>query len=110
MAIMTIHIYRRADLTPAAFEAHWREVHGPLVRELSAELGIAGYVQILPDADAQAEWDGLALVWFDSRADFARRVATQAGRAAARRLRADEHRFTDVARSASVWGEPRVVI
>lgn len=110
MAVMTIQIHRRADLTPGAFQAHWRDVHGPLVRELSAALGITRYAQILPDLDAQADWDGLALVWFESRADFARLAATESGRAAARRLRADEHQFTDVARATTIWGEAREVI
>jgi uncharacterized protein (TIGR02118 family) len=55
---------RREDLTPAEFQAHWREVHAPLVLSIP---GVRGYVQGRPipgDGD-DPPCDGVAEVWYD---------------------------------------------
>ena len=104
---------RRADVSPAAFRRHWREVHGPLVAGHAATLRIRRYVQThtidsptgraLAASRAGAEaFDGVAELWWDSEADLAEATATPAGQAAGAALFADEARFIDHARSA-IW-------
>ena len=54
---------RREDLSPQAFHRYWREVHGPLVLRIP---GVVGYVQARPmPIDGEAEYDGLAEVWYE---------------------------------------------
>lgn len=108
--VMVVALRRRADISREAFLAHWRDTHAPLVSGLSAALGIAHYAQLHPDEGAQATWDGVALVSFQSRADLERRLATPAGRSAARALRDDEVKFMDTATSTSWWGTEHVVL
>jgi uncharacterized protein (TIGR02118 family) len=109
MALMLIALHRRPDLTHEGFIAYWLETHAPLVRELASTLGITGYAQIHPDPDATL-WDGLAQVRFESRGTLESALTTAPGRAAARRLRADERNFTDLDRSATWWGSEHLVL
>ena len=109
MALMLIALHRRPDLGREAFAAYWLETHAPLVRELASTLGITGYVQIHPHADATL-WDGLAQVRFESRGALERALTTAPGRAAARRLRADERNFVDLDRSVTWWGSERLLL
>ena len=102
--VMVVALRRRVGLSPEAFLTHWRDTHAPLVRGLASDLGIEHYVQLHPEAGAEAGWDGVALVSFQSRADLERRLATPAGRAAARQLRSDEARFLDTVTSITWWG------
>lgn len=99
---------RLPHLTRAQFQAYWRDVHGPLVRERAAALGLTRYEQnhALPE-EAQtrlaaargtpAGFDGVAQLWWDE----APRSPEQ--RDAARRANAelleDEKRFIDLAAS-----------
>lgn len=58
---------RRPDLTVEAFQAHWREVHGPLVARVP---GVRRYVISATRAGAYGAgrspaWDGAALMWFE---------------------------------------------
>jgi len=102
--VMLVALRRRVGLGREAFLTHWRDTHAPLVRGLASDLGIERYVQLHPDAGAEAAWDGVAVVSFRSRADLERRLATPAGRSAARQLRNDEARFLDTAASITWWG------
>jgi uncharacterized protein (TIGR02118 family) len=83
---------RRADLTRAEFADHWTERHAPLA--LQHHVGLADYRQhvvVEPLTDASADVDGIALLGFPSREDFATRFYdSDAGKAA---IRADVARF-----------------
>ncbi len=103
-------VRRLASLTPDEFTAHWLDVHGPLVRERAALLGIRRYEQShtvdSPIGAAMAgargstnPYDGLASLWFDSEEALARSGSTPQARAGAREILADERRFIDLAHS-----------
>ncbi len=96
---------RQPHLGPAEFQAYWRTVHGPLVVERAAVLGICRYVQshTLDDAahaplrtprGTAEPYDGVAELWLAT-------VGTSAlqAREAALALLEDERRFIDLARS-----------
>ena len=97
---------RKPHLGRAEFQAYWRTVHGPLVVECAAVLGIGRYVQshTLDDA-AQAPlrtprgtaepYDGIAELWLDTVGTSAPPQAPEAALA----LLEDERRFIDLARS-----------
>ena len=84
-------VRRRPDLEVAAFQRHWREVHGPLAARIP---GLRRYVQSHTRASAYAAgrrpaWDGVAITWFDST-DAMRAAAATPEYAA---TRADEAAF-----------------
>lgn len=59
---------RREGMSVEEFQAYWRDVHGPLVRNIP---GIRRYIQChtLPesyDAEHPPAWDGVAQLYFDS--------------------------------------------
>jgi uncharacterized protein (TIGR02118 family) len=109
MTVMLIALRRRRDLGREAFLAHWLETHAPLVRALAGDLGIRSYTQFHMEPGS-GPWDGLARVGFASRADLERHLATPAGRAAARALRADERTFVDIDQTATWWASDHVVL
>jgi len=101
---------RRADLTREQFSAYWHGAHGRLGVELARQLGYSRYVQShtlsIPLNDAlrasrggPEPYDGVVELWFDDLAAVERSFGTPEGRAAARRLMADEANFVDVAAS-----------
>jgi uncharacterized protein (TIGR02118 family) len=111
MVVITFLLRRRADLSPEEFHAYWRDRHGPLVASHAETLGIRRYVQLhtldSPVGAAVAasrrcedsDWDGVALIWFDSEAAIVESATTtEAGRAAGAALYEDERRFLDLAR------------
>ncbi len=112
---------RRVHLSREAFLARWLDVHGPLVREHAAALGIRRYVQVhtLPPATfariaaargGPAAYDGVAELWFDSLDAMAAAAATPEGRRAGRVLLDDEREFIEL-KSSPIWlGEPQVVV
>jgi uncharacterized protein (TIGR02118 family) len=67
MVRLITHLKRKPGMTAEEFQLHWRERHGPLVRE---KLGhhIQRYEQY-PPVPGQ-EWDGVAVLWFDQASDF----------------------------------------
>jgi uncharacterized protein (TIGR02118 family) len=81
---------RRADLSPAEFDRHWREQHP---RYVTALPGVRRYVQSPALADKRRAWpyDGLAELWFDSLRDIAAAFASPA----AGPMREDEKRFIE---------------
>lgn len=58
---------RRADMTPEAFRAYWRDVHGPMIAAIP---GVRRYVQyhVRSEIDTRDDdpIDGIAELWFDS--------------------------------------------
>jgi uncharacterized protein (TIGR02118 family) len=90
---------RRPDLTWEEFSHHWRNVHGPLIRDTpETARHIRRYVQhhIRPNPaypDAALPYDGFSEVWFDSMED---RAAMQANPVYQRLMPADEKKFLDL--------------
>ncbi len=112
---------RLPALSRAEFQRYWLEVHGPLVRRHAAVLRIRRDVQAhtLDDAlnaalqagRASGEpFDGVAELWWDSRADFIAATGSEDGRAAGRILLEDEQRFIDPTRSPLFVTEEHALI
>ena len=101
---------RKPGMTREAFQARWLERHGPLVRELRAQLPMMRrYVQSHTLGDAINEplrqgrgtaeaYDGITEVWFDSLEAMGG-DGGEAALDAARRLQEDEADFIDFANS-----------
>lgn len=96
---------RQPHLGRAEFQAYWRTVHGPLVVERAAVLGIRRYVQSHTQGDAAhaplrtprgtvEPYDGIAELWLDAAG-----TTEPQARPAALALLEDERRFIDLARS-----------
>ena len=110
MVVITFLLQRRPDMSSTEFHRYWREQHGPLVASHAHTLGIRRYSQLHATdsptgaAIAQsrgcrpAEWDGIALVWFDSEDALVAAGATPEGQAAGIELLEDERRFIDLPR------------
>ena len=108
MAHLMFCLRRLPHLTRAEFQAYWRDVHGPLVRERAAALGLTRYEQnhALPEA-AQTRlaaargtppgFDGVAQLWWDEAPQSPQQ--REAARIANAQLLADEKRFIDLAAS-----------
>jgi len=110
---ITFCLRRRPDLTAEQFDAYWRETHAPLVRKHADVLRIRRYVQSTRfDSDlagiaatvrgAPEPYDGVAELWFASKADFQAGFATVEGRAAGKELLEDEKRFIDL-KNSPIW-------
>ena len=118
---ITFCLRRRPDLTPAQFDAHWRDEHAPLVRRHARALGIRRYVQSTRfDSDLAAvaarvrgapePFDGVAELWFDSREAMEAGFSTKAGRAAGRALLEDEACFIDLENSPIWFATEREIV
>lgn len=110
MITLTFCLRRLPGLSAAEFRAYWREKHAPLVEEVAGDLGLRRYEQlhtvetplnaVLASSRGGPEaYDGVALLSYDSLEAVADAATTPAGRAAGRRLLADERAFIDLARS-----------
>lgn len=74
MIKLIVAVKRRADMSPEEFQRHWREVHGPLIREAAvSKRYVHRYIQchtlLESYADGEPAFDGTAELWFDSVAD-----------------------------------------
>ena len=113
MLRLTFLIRRRGDLSREEFQAYWRDHHGPLMAGFASDLDVLRYVQChTTDDDHSMLWgrrgtmeepyDGVAEVWWESKAAFLAASATDAGRAAGRAMLEDEPNFMDLSQS-SMW-------
>ena len=74
--IKLIAFVRRTEgMSPEDFHRHWREVHGPLVRDTRSGSYVVRYEQHhrpLDDYDNPivSDYDGVTVQWFRSRDDF----------------------------------------
>jgi uncharacterized protein (TIGR02118 family) len=114
MIRLNFALRRPSHLSRQQFQEYWRERHGPLVAGVSRTLGMRRYVQShtvddpLYDAmrglraGMEEPYDGIANVWFDSRAALLDAMTTEDGRRAGALLLEDERRFIDLERS-SLW-------
>jgi uncharacterized protein (TIGR02118 family) len=110
MIVITFLLRRRPDMAADEFHRYWREQHGPLVASHAHTLGIRRYSQLhatdspIGAGIAQSrgcepsDWDGIALVWFDSEDALVAAGATAEGQAAGAALLEDERRFIDLPR------------
>lgn len=113
---------RRDHLTLEAFHDYWLEQHAPLVRQVAPILRIRRYTQSrLYDNPLLAStikargcdpraFDGVAELWWDSAEDIIAAGATPEGRAAGRRLLADEKTFIDLPNSFLFYAEEYQII
>jgi uncharacterized protein (TIGR02118 family) len=105
---------RQPELSPEEFRRHWREQHAPLVKRHAEGLGIRRYAQLHsldPSLSAvlrqgrgcmESDFDGVAVVSFDSLDALATAAGTPEGRRAGTDLLEDERRFIDLERS-TIW-------
>jgi len=121
MLKLTFCLHRLPGLSRAEFQHYWRETHAPLVRSHAEALGIARYVQVHAAHDdlgaglrasrgAPEAYDGVAELWWKSRAAFEAALATPAAQRAGAELLADERRFIDLSRSPLWLGEENPVV
>jgi uncharacterized protein (TIGR02118 family) len=99
-------ITRKAGMSDDAFFRYWREVHGPLGARIP---GLRKLVQshriLLPD-QRQADYDGMAELWFDDVA------ALRAARNSPewKLSTADEQNFVDHQKTAYFVSEEQVIL
>ena len=121
MVKLVFCLTRLPHLSREEFQRHWRERHGPLVRESAKALGIRRYVQVHTLATPVNEalrrgrggpeaYDGVAELWFDSLEALSAAGATPEGKAAGRRLVEDERTFIDLARSPVLVAEEDEIV
>jgi uncharacterized protein (TIGR02118 family) len=108
--VITMLLRRRPDLSPEEFHRYWREHHGPLAVSFAEASGIRRYVQlhgarsvvadtlVAQRGCAPADWDGIALVFFDSEAAAIAAASTPEGQEAPAVLLEDERKFLDLPR------------
>ncbi|HUW03439.1 MAG TPA: EthD domain-containing protein [Acidimicrobiales bacterium] len=112
MLQLVAFLVRDPALTRDEFETHWRQIHGPLIRD-TRELSrhILRYEQHPPDRALNAvggDWDGVAIQWFASADDF---LAFLAEPAYIEVLQPDEQFLLDMDRVEVMFvTEGRVVI
>jgi len=121
MLKLVFPLRRLPTLSREEFQRYWYETHGPLVRRHAKALRIRRYVQLhtLDDpinAVLQASrgteepYDGVAELWWESREDLERALATPEAQQAGRELLEDERRFIDLGRSALWLGTERPIL
>ncbi|MCY4214344.1 MAG: EthD domain-containing protein [Gammaproteobacteria bacterium] len=115
MLRLTFLLRKKPELSHDEFYRYWLEEHGPLVASHARRLGALRYVQVhtLRDEAALAAaagmakarggmepiYDGVAEVWFESRAALLEAAFSPAGRTAASDLVKDEAKFIDLPNS-----------
>lgn len=91
---LTALLRRNPNLSADEFERHWRDVHGPLIRDSpSLARHILRYEQRVSLTIGEGGYDGVATLWFRSLQAFHDFVAEAAYREV---LQPDEERFLDV--------------
>ena len=114
MVTLVFVLRRRPELSEADFHRYWRDQHAPLVRKHADALGIRRYSQLhtadTPFTEAirasrgcePSDYDGVALVWFDSLDALGAAASSPEGQAAGAALLEDERRFLDLERCL-IW-------
>jgi uncharacterized protein (TIGR02118 family) len=103
--VLTYLVRRRADLSFADFEAHYRERHAPLTR--IHHPGIARYVQnfIEPQGAESEPIDAISELWFRSEDDA--RTRFYRDEESARVIGEDVRRFIDLRSGTAIAVRPR---
>lgn len=121
MVKITFCLRRLPQLSAQEFQRHWYEVHAPLVRKHQEALRIVRYIQFHSDFGSLTEklrafrrspepYDGIAEIWYQSRAALETLGRDAGARAASRELLEDEKRFVDLSRSPIWVGEEKVIV
>jgi uncharacterized protein (TIGR02118 family) len=80
---MHIWLRRKDGMSVEEFRDYWLTTHAPIVRD--GYVNLRGYevhtVTRVP-GDGEAPYDGLAIMWWDSRDDFKADIASPAAQAA----------------------------
>jgi len=84
--MVRLHVWmkRKDGMTPAEFRDYWATRHAPIVRDGYA--GLNSYelnVVTRTAGDTQAPYDGVAVLTWDSREDFAADMKSEAAKRAA---------------------------
>lgn len=112
MIQLVAFLVRNPAISREEFETHWREIHGPLIRD-TPDLAkhIIRYEQHPPDGGLTpvgGDWDGVAIQWFESTDAF---LAFLAEPAYTEVLQPDEKFLLDIDRVEVMFvTEGRVVI
>lgn len=111
MIRLVFALRRKAGLSLEEFQDYWRRKHSPLVASFAEDLNILRYVQTHTIEDGANEaaqkargemephYDGVAELWWSTEAELEESTTTEAGRAAAAALLADEATFIDLPQS-----------
>lgn len=111
MIRITYLLRRKPELSREDFQTYWLGEHGPLVASVAAKINALRYVQVHtiddPANEAMAKarggmepvYDGVAEVYFESRAALVAALGTEAGQAASALLLEDEAKFIDLPNS-----------
>jgi uncharacterized protein (TIGR02118 family) len=121
MIKLTFCLVRLPTLSRTEFQSYWFNKHAPLVKSVSAVLGIRRYVQLHSTDPALSidlrqsrggpeQYDGVAQLWWDSFEDLAERLSRPDAIEAGRALLEDERKFIDLPRSPLWWGEEKVIV
>jgi len=120
MIKLTFCLVRLPTLSRTEFQSYWFNKHAPLVKSVSAVLGIRRYVQLHTRTDdvnaalqasrgGPEEYDGIAELWWRDHDDLLAATASEAGQQASRELLEDERRFIDLAHSP-LWLADEIAI
>jgi len=110
---MVFCLRRLPQIDAEEFARYWHDEHAPLFRRYAEALAVRRYTQThrrpgrLNEAlreyrGAPDGYDGVAEVWFDSLDELRAALTSEAGRAAADALIADERHFIDHSASP-IW-------
>lgn len=122
MIKLSFCLRRLPHLSREEFQAYWRGTHAPLVAARADVLNISRYVQSHSSSDpdyaalgesrgsAGQDYDGVAELWWESKDALMAAFGTEAGRAAAADLLADEAKFIDLPNSPLFIVEEHVVV
>jgi uncharacterized protein (TIGR02118 family) len=109
-------IYRKPGMTREEFQRYWSQEHAANMPAAAKALGIKRYIQVhTRDTPEDYIWrlgrsqeeppDGVAEVWYHSRAELVKTISTPDGMAGMFGSLVDEYNFIDHVRSAIFWGE-----
>lgn len=121
MIKLAFAVRRLESISEEEFHRYWRDEHGPLVRSVKDDIGVARYVQshtissplndvMRASRNALEPFDGVAELWWDSLETFIAGSSSEEGRKAAALLLEDEQRFIDLSRSSLMMTEESVII
>ncbi len=107
MVKLIAFLKRSPDLTPEAFQEHWRTRHARLVvRQPGLRRYVQNHTRLSGYATHAPAWDGIAEAWFDDT----QAMRALAARAEYRAVRDDEANFLDVPAMRTVITEEVVMM
>ena len=112
MIKLVICLCRRADITREELQDYWPNKHGPFFQENAGAMRAKRYVQghtldtplnegMRRSRGMLPEYDGVAVVWFESEENLMEAMASPEGQKLGAALLEDEGNFIDHARSSA---------